>query len=91
VPQRVATVILAGRYRVGLGDESQERIVTLDPREVSAQPRKLDQEKARGEAAGSRSQVDASAELAFVLLLLFAAELLMRLLLRTRRRASAGA
>ncbi len=89
--QRIATVELAGRYQVRLGDESQVRIVTLDPQEVSRQPEKLDAKAQEQEAAIGRSQVDASAELAVLLLLLLAAELVMRLVLRTRRQASAGA
>jgi len=88
-PQRVATVELAGRYRVDLGEETQSRIVTLDPHEISRQPRQLDAEMPETGTAGGTGQVDVSSELAAVLLLLFAAELVMRLLLRTRRRASA--
>jgi len=87
--RRIATVELAGRYRVKLGEVSQVRIVTLDPQEVSRQPSKLDARAQDDGTSAGTSQVDASAELALLLLLLFAAELVMRLLLRTRRQASA--
>ena len=83
--QKAVTPALAGRYAVRIDDAREERIVTLDPAEITAVPRKPPVSVARAQANGAAGSVDASPELGFVALGLLGLELGLRLLRRTWR------
>lgn len=76
----------AGSYEVIQGSNTQERSVDLDPVEILAAPLDASSPTA-ATAAWSQSAVDASPQLALVVLCLFAIELLVRSV-RKRREAS---
>ena len=81
---RIATPTRLGRYLVSVDDTAQERIVQISEQEVLQQSRPL-KELTRSVRSGNvASQVDASREIAIVLLVLFVFELLLRLLRRWR-------
>lgn len=72
---------LRGRYRVRLDGQDETRIVTVDPAEVLAEP--LPAPKSAPEAQGGEAAtVGASREVAWLLLAIFAAELLVRVFRR---------
>jgi hypothetical protein len=88
--QQVATPELAGAYRVTQGASTQTRIAGLDEREITDPPGTAvggAQAAAGGEGS---SAVDASPELALVLLGLFAGELALRVGSEARRRRRAA-
>lgn len=76
--QRAATPVIAGRYTVRVDDQREERVVTLDPNEITTLPQKPPSNAAQARAAGSAGNVDASPELGFVALALLALELGLR-------------
>ncbi|MCC6899328.1 MAG: VWA domain-containing protein [Polyangiaceae bacterium] len=78
VPSRV------GRYRVRVEGTTEQRIVTLDPAEITTAPHEPDQHDERVVTSGVDNQVDASSEVALALLALLALELVLR---ATRRLA----
>jgi hypothetical protein len=88
--QQVATPELAGPYRVTTGESLQTRIARLDEHEITDPPGKaLAVGQAGADGAGSGA-VDASPELALVLLGLFAGELALRVGSEARRRRRAA-
>lgn len=88
---QVFTAEVAGRYRVRSSDGDEERVVTLDPEEILTQPRSAPGSRAAEPLTGRRRDVDASPEVARLLVALLAAEVLLRLLRRARGSVRAGA
>jgi hypothetical protein len=70
---------LAGRYDVRVDDQSQQRVVTLEPNEV-IRPPSAPPDTLEANSLGAASQVDISREIALVLLGLLTLELLARVL-----------
>jgi hypothetical protein len=90
--QKAASPTLAGRYTVRVGDEAEERVVTLDPAEITTLPQKPPSQASLARGNGSAGSVDASPELGFVALALLALELALRAYRRmTRERAVTSA
>jgi hypothetical protein len=88
--QQVATPELAGAYTVTSGDAVQTRVARLDEHEITDPPGTA-LTTTRASAAGADSgAVDASPELALVLLALFAGELALRVGSEARRRRRAA-
>ncbi|EYF03304.1 vWA domain-containing protein [Chondromyces apiculatus] len=86
-----ATPGVAGLYALTLDGERSTRVVSLAEREVDLRPRKV-QESARAASLGGRdASVDASPYVALALLVLVAAELLLRALGGTRGEREAAA
>jgi hypothetical protein len=83
--QKAATPPLAGRYAVHIDDKQEERVVTLDPAEITTLPQKPPSGVAQARAAANAGNVDASPELGFVALALFALELGLRVFRRLTR------
>jgi hypothetical protein len=83
--QRSATPALAGRYAVHIDDKQEERVVTLDPNEITTLPRKPPNGAAQARASANAGNVDASPELGFVALALLALELGLRVFRRLAR------
>jgi VWA domain-containing protein/aerotolerance regulator-like protein len=83
--QKAATPALAGRYAVRIDDKHEERVVTLDPLEITTQSQKPPSNAAQARAGGNAGSVDASPELGFVALALLGLELGLRVLRRTLR------
>ncbi len=81
--------VIAGRYRIKTPSQAELRVVTLDEKEITDLPREPD-EKAKGVVGGGvATRIDASSELAWILLALFCFELGLRTLNRlapTKRR-----
>ncbi len=69
----------AGRWLVRVDGDQQPRLVTIDPQEVLLLPQRLDEDTKKNLAATRQAQVDASPQLALVLLGLVAAEVALRL------------
>jgi hypothetical protein len=86
--ERVFVPELAGRYLVKTVDGSHERAVTLDPQEVSAEPRPSPVGSAAAAGPAPSSGVDVSGEVVWLALGLVALELTLRgaRLSRTLRR-----
>jgi hypothetical protein len=80
------TPVERGRYRIRLGNEVQLRFATIDANEVTRRPRDPEKVAPTVKKGGVASQVDASRELALIVLGLFAAEALMRAITRWRLR-----
>jgi hypothetical protein len=89
---QVFTAEMAGRYRVRSSDGDEERVVTLDPEEILTQPQSARTSRAAEPLTGRRRDVDASPEVARVLVALLALEILLRMLraFRGSVRASSG-
>ena len=77
---------LVGRYELRVGGEPQTRIVTLDGREITDAPRPLDAAVAERARAAAPTQIDASREVALLVLGLLALELGLRVVGRLLRR-----
>lgn len=90
--ERAFVPSLVGRYRVLVEGAAEQRIVTLDPAEITTAPREPDQNDERVVTSGVDNQVDASSEIALVLLGLLAIELALRAFgrLAPRRRRRRG-
>jgi hypothetical protein len=87
IAQKAATPTLAGRYTLRIDDKPEERVVTVDPIEVTALPQKPPPNAEQARANANAGSVDASPELGFVALGLLALELglrVFRFLLRRR-------
>lgn len=82
---------VAGRYRVRTPEAEEERTVSFDPEEIGLLPRTPPLQKQSDDRAERRPEVDASPEVAMLLLLLVAFELALRIarLLAVGRRARA--
>jgi hypothetical protein len=85
--ERVAVAVPAvrGRYAVGIGQQTEKRTVTIDPAEIVTAPRTA-RAQAAASTGGEQAPVDASADVAAVLIALFAAELGLRALRRLGQR-----
>jgi hypothetical protein len=90
--QKSATPTLAGRYTLRIDDKPEERVVTVDPAEITALPQKAPESAVQARASANAGSVDASPELGFVALALLGLELGLRVFRRvTRERGVAGA
>ncbi len=83
--QKSATPTLAGRYALRIDDKPEERVVTVDPSEITTLPQKPPDSTAQARAAANAGSVDASPELGFVALALLALELGLRMFRRLTR------
>ena len=83
--QKALTPLLAGRYSVRIDDKAEERVVTLDPEEITTLPGALPSGAAQARASANAGSVDASPELGFVALALLALELGLRAFRRATR------
>ena len=83
--QKAATPALAGRYTVRIDDKAEERVVTLDPSEITALPQKPPNSAALSRQSANAGNVDASPELGFVALAFLALELGLRAFRRLGR------
>ena len=79
-----------GRYSLMVDGERQERVVILDADELEARPRMPDPARVTRAAAGEASAIDASSELALLLLALVFAELAFRVFTRVKRSPQAS-
>jgi len=77
-----ATPGLAGLYELTLDGERSTRAVSVPEREVDLNARRVVESARAGELGGAQTTIDASPYVALVLLLLVAAELLLRVLTR---------
>jgi hypothetical protein len=89
--QKVATPSLTGRYTVHIDDKREERVVTLEPSEITTLPQKPPANGAQARAAGNAGSVDASPELGFIALALLALELGLRVVRRVLRERATSA
>lgn len=80
--QKAATPALAGRYLVRFDEQSEERVVTIEPSELTALPRPPSAQATRARSSAEAGNVDASPELGWVALALFGLELALRLVRR---------
>jgi hypothetical protein len=83
--QRFAIPTHAGRYTLRIDDKPEERVVTVDPSEITTLPQKPSDSTAHARANASAGSVDASPELGFVALALLALELGLRVFRRLTR------
>jgi hypothetical protein len=81
----VAAPAVRGRYTVRIDEQTETRTVTIDPAEIVTPPQPLGARTAKT-AGGERAPIDASSDVAGVLVGLFAAELGLRALRRWGRR-----
>lgn len=88
--QQVATPALAGKYTITTDGVTRTRVARLDEREITDPPGSASAAQATAASGGDSGSIDASPELALVLLLLFAGELALRVVseARTRRRTA---
>jgi hypothetical protein len=77
---------IIGRYRVSVDGSLEQRIVGFDPREITTAPREPEARAGHVSTAGATHQVDASPQVALLLLVLLALELVLRALGRFRPR-----
>ena len=89
--QKAATPALTGRYTVRIDDKREERVVTLDPSEITALPQKPPANAAQARSNGNAGSVDASPELSFIALALLALELGLRVVRRVLRERATSA
>jgi hypothetical protein len=89
--QKAATPTLAGRYTLRIDDKPEERVVTVDPAEITTLPQKPPGSTARARANANAGSVDASPELGFVALALLALELGLRVFRRVTRERGVSA
>jgi hypothetical protein len=83
--QRAVSPALAGRYEVRVDDKPEQRIVRLDPLEITTLPQKPPPSATQGRAGAQGGNVDASPELGFVALALLSLELAVRVFRRVTR------
>lgn len=83
--QKALTPALAGRYSVRIDGKPEERVVTLDPAEITTLPQKPPTGAAQARANAEAGTVDASPELGFVALALLFLELALRVFRRIGR------
>jgi hypothetical protein len=84
----------SGRYRVKTGNGTELRVVTLNEQELLDAPREPDSKDKGVVVGGVESRIDASSDLAWILLVLFVLELGLRTVSRLapkKRRTSDGA
>jgi len=83
--QKSATPTLAGRYTLRIDDKPEERVVTVDPTEITTLPQKPPGGGDVARASANLGSVDASPELGFVALALLFLELGLRVFRRVTR------
>ncbi|HEY0463369.1 MAG TPA: VWA domain-containing protein, partial [Polyangiaceae bacterium] len=83
--QKSATPTLVGRYTLRIDDKPEERVVTVDPTEITTLPQKPPDSTAQARANANAGSVDASPELGFVALALLFLELGLRVYRRVTR------
>jgi hypothetical protein len=88
--EQLATPELAGRYVVTSGGVAQIRTARIDEREITDAPGSIRPAAQRAAGAHDPGSVDASPELALLLLAAFAAELALRMGGEARRRRRAA-
>jgi hypothetical protein len=81
--QKVLSADLAGRYRVRIESDEQERLVTVEPQEIIQGPREPDRSAVSAANAASSPKLDISWQVALIALGFFALELVLRLLMRS--------
>jgi hypothetical protein len=86
-----ASPALAGLYELTLDGERATRAVSVPEREIDLRPRRVHESARSAELGGMSASIDASQYVALGLLLLLAAELLLRTLGARRERAGAEA
>jgi hypothetical protein len=84
-----AIASVSGRYTVRVDGATETRIATLDPAEILAEP-SAPGAQSRAEGARGTARVGVSRELSFVLIALFAAELVVRLFRKWTNRRPPG-
>jgi Mg-chelatase subunit ChlD len=89
--QRLVTPETTGRYEITVNGNHETRFITLPAEEVLSAPQRLPPAAAVGSAQGGAPQVDASPELAWLLLLLLACEVGVRISRLVRERRAQGA
>jgi Mg-chelatase subunit ChlD len=89
--QRVLTPETTGRYEISLNGKTETRFITLPAEEVLSVPKAELPSAWRSSEATATPQVDASPELAWVLLGFIALEIAVRLFRLTRERRGQGA
>ena len=82
---------VAGRYTLRVDDKPEERVVTVDPSEITTLPQKPPDSATQARANAAAGSVDASPELGFVALALLALELGVRAYRRFMRERSSRA
>ncbi|HET7543408.1 MAG TPA: BatA and WFA domain-containing protein [Polyangiaceae bacterium] len=88
IAQKAATPTLAARYKLRIDDKPEERVVTIEPTEITTLPQKPPPNAEQARANAHAGSVDASPELGFVALGLLALELGLRVFrLLTRERS----
>ena len=90
IAQKAATPTLAGRHTLRINDVPEERIVTIDPSEVTTLPKKPPPNAEQARADSTAGKVDASPELGWIALALFGLELGLRVFRRLTREHGAG-
>jgi hypothetical protein len=88
--QQAATPELAGQYTLVIDGVKQTRVARLDDHEITDPPGSSPQAEQASASGGEAGAVDASPELALVLLMLFAGELALRMGSEARRRRRAA-
>lgn len=89
--QRLVTPDTIGRYEITLNGNQETRFITLPAEEVLSTPKQQLPAALSGAAQGGPPQVDASPELGWLLLVLLAAEIGVRVYRLVRERRSQGA
>jgi hypothetical protein len=87
--QQIAVPEVAGRYQLDIGGAAQSRIARIDEHEITDAPGDVQANAAAPNSGGEGGSIDASPELALVLLAIFAAELALRLAGEAQRRRRA--
>jgi len=82
---KAATPTFTGRYTLRIDDKPEERVVTVDPSEITTLPQKPPESATRARASANAGSVDASPELGFVALALLSLELGLRVFRRLTR------
>lgn len=88
--RHVAVPTRVGRYLIGAGDDQQQRVVTISAEEITRAPVEPGDSLEPERAGGIVGRVDASPQVALLLLLLMTAELGIRAFARRRRSAAAS-
>jgi hypothetical protein len=87
---REVTPALAGRYQLELDGRTTERVAAVVEQEIVLGPRALPEGSNATGLGGVASRVDVSRQVAFVLLVLLLAEVVLRLLMQRRRSRGAA-
>jgi hypothetical protein len=88
---KVVVVDLAGRWLLRVDGDPQLRLATIESEEVLALPQRLDEAARKQLESARQTRIDASPQLSMVVLGLVAAEIVLRMLGKFRRRAPGAA